>query len=59
MTIYVPVSTAAREVGLDPRTLRRLIDAGQVPAARISPTRFRIDLNQLREFMAGSVKARP
>jgi hypothetical protein len=54
---FVSIAQAARAVGIDPRTLRKLVDQGEVKATLISPKRLRVDLNQLREwFIKGGMK---
>lgn len=39
----IPMTEAARRLGLDVRTIRRLIAAGKLPAYRIGPKVIRID----------------
>ena len=44
---WATLTDAAGRAGVDPKTLRRWIASGLLPAYRMGPRRVRIDLNDL------------
>jgi excisionase family DNA binding protein len=47
----VTIAVAAEYVDVHPRTLRRWIAAGRLPAYRLGPRLIKLDLDELDEFM--------
>ena len=45
------LKVAAKYADVHPRTLRRWIAAGRVPAYRLGPRLIKVDLDELDEFM--------
>ncbi len=44
------IAAAARELGIDPRTLRRWIESRTVPAVWVGGRRWRLELGELRRW---------
>src|SRR5438034_8891234 len=47
---FVSFAHGARVLGIDPRTLDKLVRKGEIHTIRISPTRRRLNLHQLTEW---------
>lgn len=47
----ISLETAADELGVSKRTVRRLISAGQLPAYRVGEQSVRIDINDIASVL--------
>ena len=44
---YGSIDAAAEVLGVNPRTIRRMISSGQIRGYRVGPRLIRVDLNEL------------
>ncbi len=51
MPTFISAPEAARRLGVSPRTVKRLVDQGQLAAAQVPGGHMRVDLNQVNEFI--------
>ena len=54
MKQLISVRTAAEQADVSTQTVRRWIQSGALPALKISARLFRIDPDDLRDFLNGS-----